>query len=143
MVTLPFLKRKSTKEKALKKERARLEEEKKEKKKERKKQVKVESKRVSPKSSIAFKILKEPIVSEKTTSLEKQGKYVFNVFPKANKVQIKEAIEQIYDTKVEKVNIVKIPGKKRRLGRIEGVKPGYKKAIVTLKKGERIKVIER
>jgi len=133
MVEIPFLKRKSIKEKP--KEKKELEKE--------KKKPEPQSKKTLGKSSIAFKVLKAPIVSEKTTSLEKQGKYVFNVFPKANKVQIKEAIEQIYDTKVEKVNIVKIPGKKRRLGRIEGVKPGYKKAIVTLKKGERIKVIER
>lgn len=133
MVEIPFLKRKPIKEKS--KEKKELEKE--------KKKSEAQSKKTLGKSSIAFKVLKAPIISEKATNLEKQGKYVFKVFPKANKIEIKKAIEQLYHTKVEKVNIVKIPKKKRRLGRVEGVKPGYKKAIVTLKKGERIDVIGR
>jgi len=95
------------------------------------------------KSVIAFSTLKEPVISEKATGLEEKYKYIFKVFPKTNKKNIKRAIEEIYKVQVEKVNIIKIRGKKRRVGKIEGVKPGYKKAIVTLKEGEKIETASR
>ena len=75
------------------------------------------------------------------------NKYVFKVSFDANKTEIKKAIEKMYNVKVEKVNIIHIPGKKRRLGRIEGwrkgLKRGFKKAIVTLRKGDKIEVLSR
>ncbi len=93
------------------------------------------------KKSEAFKILKEPHISEKSTELAKENKYIFKVFPKANKKQIKKAIENVYNVSVLKVGIVNIPSKKRRLGVIEGKKGGYKKAIVKIKKGQTIELL--
>jgi len=94
-------------------------------------------------SVIAFSILKKPVISEKATDLEERYKYIFKVFPKANKKNIKRAIEEIYKVQVEKVNVLKIRGKKIKVGKIEGVKSGYKKAIVTLKKGDKIETASR
>ncbi len=93
------------------------------------------------KRSEAFRILKEPHISEKSTKLSEENRYVFKVFPKANKKQIKKAIKDVYKVKVLNVNIVNIPSKKRRLGRIEGKKRGYKKAIVRIKKGQTIELL--
>ena len=140
MITLPFIKKK--KEKEVKPKRESIEKEKKaiQKKKSLKKE---KIKKAVGKSEIAFKVLRKPIVSEKGTILEKERKYIFKVFPKANKVEIKKAIDELYGTHVEKVNIIKVKRKKRRVGRTEGWKPGYKKAIVSLKKGEKIEVMSR
>jgi len=88
-----------------------------------------------------YKIIKHPVITEKATSLTNENKYVFCVDKKSNKNQIKKAIEEIYKVKVEKVFIVNVPPKKRRYRFfIEGYKSGYKKAIVQLKKGERIAI---
>jgi len=144
MINLPFQRKK--------KDKVRLSAHQKEKKsnklpkqteKENKRKQRRKIKKELGKSTIAFSVLKEPIISEKATRLEEQNKYVFSVFPGANKVNIKRAIEEIYKVRVEKINIIKIPGKKRRIGRIEGEKPGYKKAIVTLRKGEKIETVSR
>mgnify|MGYP000169747234 CR=1 FL=1 len=87
-------------------------------------------------------ILEKPYISEKATDLQNQGKYVFRVSRKANKISVKKAIEEMYGVKVKKVNIIHLPPKRRRLGRFEGwkdgLKKGFKKAIVTLEKGEKI-----
>lgn len=95
------------------------------------------------KSKIAYRVLKEPIISEKGTRLAEEGKYFFKVFDSANKVEIKRAIEDVYRVKVENVNIVNIPRKKKRLGRQEGWKKGYKKAVISLKKGDKIETSPR
>jgi len=88
-----------------------------------------------------YKIVKYPIITEKNTNLTKANKYVFCVDKKANKTSIKNAIETIYKVKVEKVNIVNVPKKKKKYRfRIEGYKPGFKKAIVTLKQGDKIAI---
>lgn len=89
-------------------------------------------------SHTAFKILKAPHVTEKAVNLEAQNKYIFKVAPDSNKSEIKKAIQELYGIKVEDVNVVNIPRKKRRLGRSEGYKQGYKKAIVTVAQGEKI-----
>jgi len=89
------------------------------------------------------KIIVAPIISEKSTFLEEENKYVFKVFKNANKPEIKKAIESIYNVKVKKVNIINTKSKKRRLGRIEGKKSGYKKAVVKLKEGQKIEVVPR
>ena len=91
-------------------------------------------------SHTAFKVLKSPHVTEKAVNLEAQNKYVFKVAPDSNKSEIKKAIQELYRIKVEDVNIVNIPRKKRRLGKSEGYKQGYKKAIVTVAQGEKIDI---
>jgi len=91
----------------------------------------------------ACRALKEPHVSEKATDLTKRDWYTFRVFPEANKVEIKKAIEELYGVEVVAVRIVNIPKKKRRLGRIEGWRKGYKKAVVRLKAGQKIEVLPR
>ena len=94
-------------------------------------------------SDIAWKSLHSPLISEKETFLEEKGKYVFKVLKRANKTEIKKAVEDLYKVKVEKVNIINTKRKKRRLGRVEGFKPGYKKAIVSLKEGDKIEIVPR
>ena len=74
-----------------------------------------------------YRILKSPHISEKATDLAEKGKYVFKVFPGVNKTEIKKAVENLYGVDVLAVNLIKIPPKKRRLGRISGFKKGYKK----------------
>jgi len=91
----------------------------------------------------AWKILKTPQVTEKATELAKKNQYVFKVWPRANKVEIKKAIEDIYGVDVVSVKIIKVPRKRRRLGRISGWRKGYKKAIVKIKEGQKIEVLPR
>ena len=90
---------------------------------------------------LAWRSLKSPHITEKATALSSQNQYVFKVEKKSNKTEIKKAIEEVYGVGVLNVNIINIPRKKRRLGRIEGFKPGYKKAIVKLKEGEKIEIM--
>ena len=86
-------------------------------------------------------ILKAPHISEKAVELEKQNKYVFRVYPKANKIQAKKAIEDLYGVEVKNVNIINVPKKNKILQGIKGSKSGYKKAIVTLEKGQKIEIL--
>lgn len=86
-------------------------------------------------------IVKYPHISEKATNLGEQDQYIFEVFPKANKNQIKKAIEGIYGVDVLSVNIVNIHRKARRLGRTAGFKSGYKKAIIKIKSGQKIEIL--
>jgi len=91
-----------------------------------------------------YQIVKYPVVTEKSTlQKEKENKYVFIVNPRANKQEIKQAIEELFRVKVEKVNTAIFAGKKRRLGIHEGYRPDWKKAFVTLKKGEHIEFEEK
>lgn len=83
-------------------------------------------------------IIIAPIITEKSASLEQKGTYVFKVANKANKTEIKQAIEKKFGVKVEKVNITNSHPKKKRVGKYTGMTSKYKKAIVTLKKGETI-----
>ncbi len=92
--------------------------------------------------ALTAKILLAPIVSEKATALSEENKYVFRVKSEANKHQVKEAVERAYNVTVLKVNIIKKPSKKRRLGRTEGYVSGFKKAVVTLKKGDKIEIFK-
>jgi len=88
-----------------------------------------------------YKIIKVPLVTERSTDLQSENKYVFIVDKKANKFQIKEAVESLYRVNVEKVNVINIPKKKKRYRfNIEGFKSGYKKAIVKLKEGDKIAI---
>jgi len=90
-----------------------------------------------------YKILKEPHISEKATVLTDQNKYVFKIMPRANKVETKKAVENLYGVRVKDVNIINVHRKRRVLRGIEGFKTGYKKAIVTLEEGEKIEIVPR
>ena len=84
-------------------------------------------------------IIKAPIITEKSASISNdERKYVFEVDSKANKTQIKQAIELIFKVKVEKVNTVSVNAKKKRVGRYSGFTSEYKKAIVTLAPNNKI-----
>ena len=84
-------------------------------------------------------IIKAPIITEKSANIASNERtYVFNVDVKANKSQIKDAIEKIFNVKVEKVNTVNVHPKKKRVGRYAGMTNKYKKAIVTLVNGNKI-----
>ena len=84
----------------------------------------------------SYTIIKYLVRTEKGTLLGSQNKYLFSVDLGANKIEIKKAIEEIYDVKVSKVNTLRVPGKKRRVRYKEGKTPDWKKAIVTLKEGK-------
>jgi len=92
--------------------------------------------------NIAHKVLLENMISEKSTELAAQNKYVFKVARQAGKFQIKEAVEGYYGVQVTGVNTIKINPKKRMHGRAIGWKKGYKKAIVTLREGDTIAAVE-
>ena len=77
-------------------------------------------------------VIKYPIVTDKTTQYLEDNKYSFAVDRKANKTQIKKAIEYIFDVKVIKVNTINMPPKTKRVGRFVGKKSNYKKAIIEL-----------
>jgi large subunit ribosomal protein L23 len=149
MALFDFLKRKEEIEKAKQPEKkARAVEVKKEKKTSATKSVvkkeavvKTHSSVSSKKEKFSYSVVKTPHISEKASYLAEDNKYVFQVSPSANKPEIKKSIEGIYHVNVLSVNIIKIPGKKRRLGRTEGMKKGHTKAIVTLKEGQKIEVI--
>lgn len=79
-----------------------------------------------------------PVITEKSAAMEQEGKYVFKVDVRANKTQVKQAIEKIFNVKVEKVNIMNTHPKDRRVGRYTGKTNRYKKAIVKLAKGSTI-----
>lgn len=83
-----------------------------------------------------YEIIIEPLLTEKTQLVGGQNIYAFKVKKDANKKEVKDAIEKIFNVKVKKVRIINVKPKKRIRGRIEGRKPGYKKAIVILKEGK-------
>jgi large subunit ribosomal protein L23 len=86
----------------------------------------------------AHRILKQYHLSEKTNQFSSLGRYVFVVDKRANKIEVKKAIENVYDVHVTSVNMVNVKGKKRAYGRTMGKTSDWKKAIVTLKAGEKI-----
>ena len=88
----------------------------------------------------AYDIIKTLVRTEKGTTLEEQRKYLFEVSAKANKVAIKKAVEQIYKVKVQAVNIIIMPGKLKRVRQEIGKTSDWKKAIVTLREGQKIEV---
>lgn len=89
------------------------------------------------------KVLKRPIVTEKSTALkEAKGQVVFEVHRSATKPVIKAAVEKAFQVKVLDVNTMVVRGKFKRFGRFEGKKPNWKKAVVTLRPGDTIEVIE-
>ena len=90
----------------------------------------------------AYRILIKPLVTEKVSNLGVLNKYVFAVARDANKIEVAKAIKEIYGIKPVGVNVINRLGKKARYGRIGGKRKDWKKAIVTLPKGETIKIYE-
>lgn len=87
-------------------------------------------------------VLIRPLVTEKTTDLMQENKYTFVVPLTANKVEIRQAVEQIFKVKVEQISTVRVLGKVKRMGKNQGKRPDYKKAIVKLAPGQRIEFFE-
>ncbi len=96
-----------------------------------------------PKAIHSYEVLGRPIVTEKSTLLGAQGKYVFEVKMNANKPQIREAVERAFDVHVTSVNTAIMHGKAKRSGRRrQSRQANWKKAIVTLQTGEQIDIFE-
>jgi len=90
-----------------------------------------------------FDVLRAPQMSEKTLSLkEEANQFAFEVDPRANKIQVKESVEKSFKVSVLKVRTMNVRGKKKRLGRYQGRKSSWKKALVTLKEGDTIEYFE-
>ena len=91
----------------------------------------------------SYDVLQGPLLTEKGTLMkETDNKVLFKVAINANKIEIKKAVEEIFKVKVDRVNTMKCMGKTKRMGRYEGKRPDWKKAIVTLKQGEKLDFIE-
>ncbi len=89
-----------------------------------------------------YQILRRPLITEKHTILQAQGKYAFEVLTEATKPQIKQAVEKAFKVGVTSVNVMIVPGKRRRRGRRQLPAHHWKKAIVTLKPGDKIELFE-
>jgi large subunit ribosomal protein L23 len=85
-------------------------------------------------------VLLAPVVTEKAYGGVEAGKYAFRVHPDAHKTQIRQAVEQLFDVKVERVNVSMVQPKPKRRGTHRGTKPGWKKAIVQLRQGDSIEI---
>ena len=89
-----------------------------------------------------YEVLRRPLITEKSTTLHAQGKYAFEIAGRANKSQIKQAVEKAFKVKVTAVNVLTVPGKERRVGRRMVQTPPWKKAIVSLRPGDKIEFFE-
>jgi large subunit ribosomal protein L23 len=90
-----------------------------------------------------FEIIKRPLDTEKLDRMrDRENKFAFEIAMKANKTEVKQAIEQLFKVKVVAVKTAIVRGKFRRIGRSEGQRPNWKKAIVTLKEGDAISLFE-
>ena len=87
-------------------------------------------------------VLLAPVVSEKSYNLIEERKYAFKIHPDAHRTQVRQAVEQLFDVHVERVNILKVQAKPKRRGLIKGTRPGWKKAIVQVREGETIPIFE-
>ncbi|MBA3429784.1 MAG: 50S ribosomal protein L23 [Actinobacteria bacterium] len=87
-------------------------------------------------------VLLAPVVSEKSYSLITDRKYTFKVHKNAHKTQVRQAVEELFDVKVENVNIISVQAKPKRRGMTKGTRPGWKKAIVQLREGQKIEIFE-
>src|ERR1035437_10259776 len=145
MALLDFLKNKKDAEKSKKTERkpAKVSAVKKEVKKAEPKTEAV-TKNTSAKTKtgkFSYDAIKQPHISEKASYLAEKDQYVFEISPNYNKQQVRDSVEGIYGVDVRSVNIIRIPAKKRRLGRTEGFRKAYKKAVVTIKEGQKIEIL--
>ena len=91
----------------------------------------------------SYDVVKRPIITEKSMKLVESGKYTFEVDRRANKTEIKNAIEELFKVNVESVNIINGLKKEKRVGRYKGLLPAVTKAIVTLEKGQKIEIFAK
>jgi len=89
-----------------------------------------------------LEILRRPYITEKSTAFQGQNKYVFEVTLKANKHQIKQAVEKAFNVRVRQVHIIRQRGKVKYMGRFRSRSPDTKKAIVTLRPGDKIELFQ-
>jgi len=89
-----------------------------------------------------YEVLRRPLVTEKSTVLQGLNKYAFEIADGANKLQIKQAVEKAFKVTVTGVNVITVRGKKKRMGRREVMSLPWKKAVVTLKPGDKIEFFE-
>jgi len=89
-----------------------------------------------------YEVLRRPLLTEKNTALQAQNKYAFEVAGGASKHQVKQAVEKAFKVKVTAVNVMTVPGKTRRVGRRQVPTSPWKKAVVTLKTGDKIELFE-
>ena len=87
-------------------------------------------------------ILLAPVVTEKSYNLIEERKYAFKIHPDAHRTQVRQAVEELFDVHVERVNILKVQPKPKRRGTRRGVRPGWKKAVVQIRKGEEIEIFQ-
>jgi large subunit ribosomal protein L23 len=87
-------------------------------------------------------IIRRPLITEKAADLIAEDKYSFRVDSRANKTEIKKAVEEVFKVKVKKVRTISVPGKPKRMGRYVGRTSPWKKAIVTLERGQEIPFFE-
>lgn len=102
-------------------------------------EVKLAGKRIS----IASSVLVRPVLTEKAAFGEAKGVYTFEITDKANKISVKKAIKELYGVRPVKVNIIRVKGKAVRYGRTTGRTKNWKKAIVFLKKGDKIEFVKK
>lgn len=89
----------------------------------------------------SYRVILSPHITEKGTLMSEQNKYIFKIADDANKTEVKKAVESLYKVKVAKTHIAYAKSKFRQVGRYQGRKAGFKKAIVTLKEGSKIDVV--
>jgi large subunit ribosomal protein L23 len=89
-----------------------------------------------------YEVLRKPLITEKNSALQALGKYTFEIADGANKMQIKQAVEKAFKVSVTGVNVITVKGKTRRAGRRVITTSPWKKAIVTLKAGDKIQLFE-
>ncbi len=99
---------------------------------------KVKGKKIE--DAFPYTVIDHQHITEKAGDLMTLNKYTFRVFRNVNKDMVRKAIEKLYGVKVKSVNVINVPSKAMRLGRFEGTKGGYKKAIITLQKGHKIEL---
>jgi large subunit ribosomal protein L23 len=90
----------------------------------------------------ASQVLLAPIVSEKSYAATTTGQYTFKVHSDAHKTQIRQAVEQMFDVKVVRVNVIKVQAKPKRRGAFKGTRVGWKKAVVHLRAGDTIEIFQ-
>ncbi len=90
----------------------------------------------------AGQVILAPIVSEKSYEGSTRGRYTFRVHENAHKTQIRQAVEELFDVKVERVNVIKVQAKPKRRGLTKGTRPGWKKAVVQLRAGDTIEIFQ-
>lgn len=87
-------------------------------------------------------VLIRPVITEKTSDMMAENKYTFRVDRRANKIEIKQAVESIFDVDVTHVRTMNVPGKLKRQGRTSGMTAQWKKAIITLKDGQKLPIFD-